>query len=84
MVNYRKVSYFESRPDIERLFDDLESYHDYCRLELCEFNPAHLGDRSNPIFNSYLASKRPRKSYQGTKPRYDNNRRFNNEQNFSR
>ena len=79
-----KTSYFESRPDIVRLFDDLEAYQDYCRFELCEFNPAHFGDRNNPNYSAYLNSKRPRRPYQGNKPRYENNRKYNNEQNFSR
>ena len=84
MANYRNAAYFESRPDIVRLFDDLEAYHDWCRFEMCEFNPAHLGDRTSALFNAFLASKRPRRPYLGNKPRFDNPRKFNNDQSYSR
>lgn len=30
------------KPEVSKIFDDLEAWHDHCRLELIEFNPAHL------------------------------------------
>jgi hypothetical protein len=82
--NYRDYSYFENRPDVVRIFDDLETYHNYCRIELCDFNPADLYKRDSVNYQAYLSSKRPaRRPYLGTKPRWDNNGR-RNEQNFSR
>jgi hypothetical protein len=80
--NYKDYDYFENRPDVVRVFSDLEAYHNYCRIELCDFNPADLYRKDSANYQAYLASKRPRRPYMGNKPRYDNRR--NNEQNFSR
>jgi len=82
-INYKDISYFETRPDVVLIFDELEAYHDWCRLELREYNPAELFHRDAPNYGAYLASKRPRRPYLGNKPRWDNNGR-RNEQNFSR
>jgi hypothetical protein len=79
--NYKDYSYFENRPDVVRIFDDLESYHNFCRIELCDFNPADLYSKESVVYQAYLSSKRPRRPYQGNKPRFDKKR---NEQNFSR
>jgi hypothetical protein len=81
--NYRDYSYFENRPDIVRIFDDLDSYLQFCRIEMRDFNPADLYRRESTNYSAYLASKRPRRPYQGNKPRWENNGR-RNEQNFSR
>jgi hypothetical protein len=81
--NYKDYSYFENRPDVVRIFDDLEAFQDFCRLELREFNPAELYKKDAPNYGAYLASKRPRRPYLGKNPRWDNNGR-RNEQNFSR
>ena len=82
-INYKNVSYFETRPDVVRIFEELEAFQDWCRFEQSEFNPAELFHREAPNYGAYLASKRPRRPYLGTKPRWDNNGR-RNEQNFSR
>ena len=81
--NYKDINYFETRPDVVRVFEDLESYYNFCRMELRDFNPADLYRKDAQNYNAYLASKRPRKPYLGNKPRRDNNGR-RNEQNFSR
>jgi hypothetical protein len=81
--NYKDYSYFENRPDVVRIFDDLDSYLHFCRIELRDFNPADLYRRESVNYSAYLASKRPRRPYQGSKPRWENNGR-RNEQNFSR
>ena len=69
--NYKDYSYFENRPDVVRIFEDLEAFQDFCRLELREFNPAELYKKDAPNYGAYLASKRPRRPYQGNKPRYE-------------
>jgi len=83
--NYRDYSYFTNRPDVVKVFDDLEAYHDFCRFELRDFNPADMYRRDSVNYGAYLASKRPRRPYQGKNPRfntgernYDNNRRSYN------
>lgn len=66
--NYKTFSYFESRPDIVKIFEDLEAFHDYCRFELRNFDPAELYRKDSKTWNAYMASKRPKKPYQGNKP----------------
>ncbi len=79
----QSVSYFETRPDIVKIFEDLEAYQDFCRFELCEFNPADLYNRDNVNYRNFTFSRRgPRKPYLGKKPRFNQDRP--NEQRFSR
>ena len=52
-VNYKKVSYFESRPDVVAIFDDLDNYLDFCRFNLLPYNPADLYNRSSPVWSQY-------------------------------
>lgn len=74
--NYKDVNYFETRPDIVKIFNDLEQFYDFCRIELREFNPAELYKKNAPNYGAFLASKRPKRPYQGNRPRSDqrNNR----------
>ncbi len=81
--NYKNYAYFENRPDVVKVFDDLDDYLNFCRFELCDFNPADLYRKDSVNYQAYLNSKRPRKPYQGNKPRWDNNGR-RNEHRFSR
>ena len=77
--NYKDYSYFENRPDVVRIFEEIEAFQDFCRLELREFNPAEVYRKENaPNYGAYLASKRPRRPYLGNKPRFEgrNNRNF--------
>ena len=30
------------KPEVTKIFDDLEAWLDHCRFELIDFNPAHL------------------------------------------
>jgi len=81
--NYRDVNYFENRPDIVKIFDDLEAFHDFCRFEMCEFNEANLYNRSSQIWNNYYHSTRPRKP----RGEWNGNREYNrggNNRNFQR
>jgi hypothetical protein len=82
--NYRDVDYFGTRPDVVRVFDDLEAYHDWCRIEMRKFDPADMYRKDAINYGAYLASKRPRRPYMGTKPRWDNTTKPRNEQRFSR
>ena len=72
--NYKNISYFATRPDVVRVFDDLEAYHNWCRLELRNFNPADMYRKDAQNYSAYLASKRPRRPYLGNKPRWENRR----------
>lgn len=71
MAKQGNTSYFESRPDIVKIFDDLDKFQDYCRFEMVEFNPANLYNRESQIWNNYFHSTRPRKEW---KPRGEYNR----------
>ena len=73
--NYRDVNYFASRPDVVKVWDDLDAYLDFCRFELRDFNPADLYRKDSANYQAYLASKRPRRPYQGKNPRYNNGER---------
>ena len=80
MKNYKDYRYFENRPDVVKVWEDLEAYHNWCRFELCDFNPADLYRKDSANYSAYLNSKRPRRPYQGNKPRFEKR----NVQHFSR
>jgi hypothetical protein len=83
--NYKDIDYFANRPDIVKIFDDLEAFLDFCRLEMAPFNEADLYNRESWAWRNFEKSKRPkkaftgeRKPYLGNKPRFNNNERFSN------
>ena len=64
------------KPEVTKIFEDLEKWHDHCRLNLLNFDPKDLykskeyRDFARPAWNG------ERKPYQGKKefkPRYNNN-----------
>jgi len=59
------------KPEVHKIFDDLEAWHDHCRFELMDFNPAHLyKSREWKEFNKtreYLERKARRESKQNKK-----------------
>jgi hypothetical protein len=80
-INYKQISYFQTRPDVVKVFDDLDNYLDWCRFELRDFNPAHLYDRSNENYKAYLESQnRHRRWDKNSNRKYDRK----HGQNFSR
>jgi hypothetical protein len=81
--NYTDYKYFENRPDVVRIFDDLEAYYNFCRLGLRDFNPAELYKRESANYSAYLASKRPRRPWVDRSNSQGNNRKPHG-QNFSR
>lgn len=80
-----RTSYFQNRPDIVKLFDDLEAYRDFCVFELIEFNEAALYNRADKNWQFYEQCKRPRREW---KPRSEHKRggysRSGSARNFSR
>ena len=83
--NYKDYQYFANRPDVVKVWDDLEAYLDWCRFELRPFDPAELYRKESPNYNAYLHSKRPRKPWNGErKPYLGKNPRYNNGERFSR
>ena len=51
--NYKDYSYFENRPDVVKIFDDLESFHNHCRLEGLPFNEADLYNNRSYAWRNY-------------------------------
>ena len=53
------VSYFAERPEIVKIFDDLEKFRDFCRFNtdnrggFFPFNEAHLYDNSNYVWRAF-------------------------------
>ncbi len=62
------------KPQVEKIFDDLDALLDFCRIELLPYNPADLYNRQSKVWQSYEASKRPRREW---KPRGHTNYRTN-------
>lgn len=54
----QKQSYFNKRPDIVKIFEDLEQFHDFCRMEMLPFNPAHLYKKEHFAWRNYEKSLR--------------------------
>lgn len=68
------------KPEVVKIFDDLDAWLDHCRFNLINFDPADLY-RSQEYKNFTRGyEKRPwngeRKPYQGKNPRYNNGERF--------
>lgn len=59
MKNYKKISYFASRPDIVKIFEDLEEFYNFCRVELRKYDPAELYKKNAPNYRAFLKSKNP-------------------------
>lgn len=68
-------SYLQNRPEVSKIFDDLEVFHDFCRFELMPFNPADLYNRSSWAWRAYERSLNPNKKNQnqGYKRKQSNN-----------
>jgi hypothetical protein len=78
--NYKESSYFDSNPNVVKIFEDLEAYLDFCRMEMYPFDESHLYNRESWAWRNYEKSRRPkkaytgeRKPYQGKNPRYNHN-----------
>lgn len=77
--------YLTMKNEVNKIFDDLEAFHDFCRFELCEFNPAHLYDKSNANYRAFLDSQRPRREFRKEyKPRGEYNRAGGQNRNYQR
>jgi hypothetical protein len=69
---------YNHKRDIHQIFDDLEAYLNFCRIELRKFDPAELYQKNSNNYGAYLASKRPYKPYKGNnqnKPYNKSNKR---------
>ena len=76
--NYKTQSYFADRPDVVRIFDDLEAFHNFCRMEMLDFNEAHLYNHSSYAWRAFEKSQRP-KLHSGDKSPHHRARHYNGE-----
>ena len=74
--NYKEISYFSDRPDIVKIFDDLEAFHNFCRFEMAPFDESHLYNRESWAWRNFEKSLRPKKQWDNNnrKPRGEFNR----------
>jgi hypothetical protein len=66
--------YLTMKPEVSKIFDDLEAWHDHCRFEMIDFNPADLYKSKayrDFVYHSGRKNFRgERKPYLGKNPRY--------------
>ena len=58
------------KPEVEKIFDDLDKWLDHCRFNLLPFDPADLY-KSREWRESQRGNTYERKPYLGKKPRQD-------------
>jgi hypothetical protein len=75
--NYKDYAYFENRPDVVKIFDDLEAFHNFCRLEMAPFDESHLYNRESWAWRNFEKSKRPKKAWDGERKPYQGKKEFN-------
>lgn len=46
------------KPEVKRIFDDLDELLDFCRFELLPFNPADLYNRDSYVWNRFYGATR--------------------------
>ncbi len=68
------------KPEVEKIFDDLDAWLDHCRFNLLPYNPADLYRSKEYKEWARGHEKKPwngeRKPYLGKNPRYNNGERF--------
>jgi hypothetical protein len=72
--------YLTMKPEVSKLFDDLEAWHDQCRFEMIDFNPADL--YKSKAYKDWQYKKNGGKNFRNSrdgnakfynKPRYNDN-----------
>lgn len=56
--NYKGYAYFDKNPNIVKIFDDLESLHDFCRWELLPYDQADLYNKESDVWKRFLQANR--------------------------
>ena len=69
--NYRDINYWEIKPEIVKIFDDLEAFHDFCRFEMAPFNEADLYNNRSWVWRNF--ADRNRKFSYNKKPGFKKN-----------
>lgn len=55
-------SYFAENPQIVKIFDDLDSFRDFCRFEGYKFNEKNLYKKESKEWRAYTNRGNPRKA----------------------
>ena len=53
--------YFETNPKIVKIFEDLESFKDFCRYEFLNWNERNLYNNNSPEWRAYKKRNNVRK-----------------------
>ena len=61
--NYRGYAYFDNNPEIVKIFEDLEAFHEYCRMEMLPYNERDLYNRGSWVWRNYEKSLSPRPDF---------------------
>ena len=77
--NYKDYQYFANRPDVVKVWEDIEAWLDHCRFNLMDFNPADV--YRSQAYKDWSRRKNGHFRYQGkngnakfhNKPRFNNN-----------
>jgi len=48
------------KPEVTKVFDDLDALLDFCRFEMLPFNEADLYNRQSPVWNQFYAATHKR------------------------
>ena len=68
--NYKGYAYFDNRPEIVKIFNDLEALHDFCRFELLPFNQADLYNRQSEVWTKFTHINKHYKGRNSSPRRY--------------
>ena len=50
-------TYFDSHPEIVKIFDDLDELLDFCRMNWMAYNPADLYNKESYVWRAFEKSK---------------------------
>jgi hypothetical protein len=75
----RDVRYFDSRPDIVRIFDDLEALHDWCRFEMAPFDPKFLYSKESWVWRNFDKTRKGKKTSNNGRKHNTHNKRYTNQ-----
>lgn len=79
-----KQRYFDRRPDVVKIFDDLDAYLNFCRIELLPYNPADLYNKNARTWQIYEKSIRAKRYWNNHNNSNNNNTHNNNNNNNNR
>jgi hypothetical protein len=62
--------YLTMKPEVSKIFTDLEKFHDFCRIELLPFDESNLYNRNSSVWNQYYAATNPRRKFNNKQNKY--------------